>query len=388
MRSACLAAGYGFVAGMVAALVLGLMEIVSLVIWSGPQGRWYVFAMIMTGGVLIAALRHWHQGAGLSAQMESIRHPAAPRHREAVLMGLMAIAAVGFGGSVGPEAGILAVVMELSAFVTLLIARNQQEKQLISTVGAVAALSGIYGSPPGAAMMTQGDPEAPKWQLYLAAVTGLLGFLLIASRIVPEGALHINLPAHSAAGDGTDLLRAVIPAGLGTLIGLSFPVLLRPLQALIARCGSIPVQTLAGTALFAVLATAFPVLRFSGHHEIAALMQWGAEAGLGALLGLALLKTLALALCLASGWRGGAAFPLLFAGAAAGGAALWLMPGLPPTIALVAGMSAALTAGFGQPIAAMLIALLLLGPSAMGPLLVGALLGWAGSKLVAKPILH
>lgn len=103
---------------------------------------------------------------------------------------------------------------------------------------------------------------------------------------------------------------------------------------------------------------------------------------------LAMLKALALALCLGSGWRGGAAFPLLFIGAAAGAAALWLVPETPPTIALVAGMAAALTAGMGKPLAAMLIALLIMGAPAVGPLCIGLAFGWAATRVSAPSKIH
>lgn len=109
---------------------------------------------------------------------------------------------------------------------------------------------------------------------------------------------------------------------------------------------------------------------------------------MGALLMLAFLKALALALCLVSGWRGGAVFPLLFIGAAAGAATLVPVPQIPVTVAIVAGMSAALTTGMGRPIAAMLIAALLIGPTVLGSLCVGCIVGWAVSNLAPAPKLH
>lgn len=97
---------------------------------------------------------------------------------------------------------------------------------------------------------------------------------------------------------------------------------------------------------------------------------------------------LALALCLASGWRGGAIFPLIFAGAAAGGAALALQPQANPTLALVAGIAAATTVGIGKPAAALLIVALLIAPLAPAPLLVGALVGYGLARLGPAPSLH
>ena len=106
------------------------------------------------------------------------------------------------------------------------------------------------------------------------------------------------------------------------------------------------------------------------------------EAGWPALLGLGLLKALALALCLSSGWRGGEIFPLLFAGAVLSLVAVAFLPSTPVTVALIAGMTAAATAGMGKPIAVLLIMLLLTGASAPGALFIGILAGYGVMRLL------
>lgn len=387
-RSTLLAGLYGLVAGACAAAVLWLMTTISGWIWSGSPAWWYVFGVVMLGGLIIAILRHWHAGEGLAEQLEGEESPPAQKARNAALLALMAIVAVAFGGAVGPEAGILAVVAEISALISMLIARNAAEDRFIAEAGAAGALGGLYGSPPAGAMLSQEELEAPRWQIYLAGVSGLLGFLLTASLIMPGNPIRIELPDHVSARDGTDMLGAILPAGLGAAGGLFFVWVLPRLEQLLARLGNIQVQTIVGTALFAGLAACFPILLFSGHHEMEAMLHWAGGAGMGALVVLAALKALALALCLASGWRGGAAFPLLFIGAAAGAANLVLLPHIPVTVALVAGMAAALTVGLGRPFAAMLVALFLVGPVSIGALCVGCLVGWAASHLVPAPKLH
>ena len=388
MRIGGLAAIYGFVAGGAAALVLWLMEAVKTVVWSGPDTRWYVFAVIIAGGSLIAVLRRFNAGEDLATQVAGLRDPLHLHRRAAQVMALGAIVAVGFGGAIGPEAGILAVVSEMSALIGLLLARNAAEARMLSESGIAGALGGLYGSPPAGAVVAQEHPAAPRWQVYVAGVMGLLAFLLIASRVMPGHGLRVDLPAYIRRDDARDMLLSLIPATFGAVAGLAFVMLMPLLKAGFSRLGGVVVQTLAGTVLFAILAAAFPILRFSGHHEIEALMHWGQGAGFAALAALALLKALALALCLASGWRGGAAFPLIFIGAAAGGAALQLFPAMPPTVALIAGIVAALTVGMGKPLAAVLLAALILGVPAVGPLCVGAGIGWAFSRLVPEPELH
>ena len=194
--------------------------------------------------------------------------------------------------------------------------------------------------------------------------------------------MALPLPPHTTPRDGSDLLWAIVPALLGAGTGLLARWSQPRLAHALARLGNPLVQTLAGTALFALLAAAVPLVRFSGHHELVHSLEHGVTAGAAALLGLALLKALAMALCLASGWRGGEIFPLLFAGAAAGLAAVNGQPGLPVTVALVAGMTAAATVGMGKPVAVLLILLLLTGASAPGALCVGALVGYGAARLL------
>lgn len=388
MIQGLLAAIYGFIAGLVAALVLWAMGLVNTIIWSGPEAGLYIFAAIMVGGIIIAALRHISAGQNFAAQLDQTREPGKTKVKATAILALSAIVAVGFGGAIGPEAGILAVVAEVSALVTYLLGRLHRPTELVGEIGAAGALGGIYASPPGAAMLLDEDPSAPKWQLYLASLTGLAGFMILARHILPENSLQVDLPAYTAAGNGSDIILAILPALLGAGMGVLFIVVLKICRKALAQFGNIWMQTIVGTFAFAILAAFLPILRFSGHHELHALMEWGQNSGFAALLFLAVLKVLALALCLAAGWRGGAIFPLIFAGAAAGGASLWLLPDLSPTVALVAGIGAAMTVGMGKPLAAMLIAILLISPLLAGPLCTGLLVGFLASKLVPKVSLH
>lgn len=388
MRVGLLAALYGFIAGAVSALVLWLMGVATDFVWSGPDTRWYILAVVVTGGILIAILRHWHAGLDLAEQIDAARSPTTNMHRSMLVMAAMAIVAVAFGGSVGPEAGIMAVIGEMSILIAYYLGRDNAETRLLSEAGTAGALGGLYGSPPAGAVVAQEHPETPRWQLYLAAITGLFGFLLVASQTLPGGGMRVHLPAYTSPRDGTDMILAIIPALLGAAAGLVFAFGLPVIQAALARTGGVMTQTIVGSVMFAALAATFPILLFSGHHQMEEMLHWGKQSGMAALLGLGVFKALALSICLASGWRGGAAFPLFFIGAAAGAAVLWLFPQIPVTVALVAGMTACLTTGLGKALPAMLIALFLLGAAAIGPLCVGVAVGWAASRLAPKSTMH
>lgn len=388
MKLGLWAALYGFAAGAAAAIVLWLMEVVTDIVWSGHDSRWYIVAVVVTGGILIAILRHWHDGLDLAEQINAARSPAANMHRSTIAMAAMAIIAVAFGGAVGPEAGIMAVVSEMSVLIAYSLGRDNAATRLISEAGTAGALGGLYGSPPAGAVVAQEHPETPRWQLYLAAITGLFGFLLVGSQILAGGGLRVHLPPYVSPRDGADMIAAILPAMLGAACALVFAFGLPAIQTALARAGNASTQTIIGSVLFAALAATFPILLFSGHHQLEEMLHWGQQSGMAALLGLGALKALALAICLAAGWRGGAAFPLFFVGAAAGSAALWLFPNIPLTVALVAGMSASLATGLGRPLPAILIALFMLDANALGPLCVGIAIGWAASRLAPSNKMH
>ncbi|MBS0483039.1 MAG: chloride channel protein [Proteobacteria bacterium] len=399
MKQPAVAALYGLVAGMIAAAVLGTMNILTEVIWRGEVSAGRTFLTIMAGGALIAGLRAFDGGKenDLAAQLREVRDPAAFHWRRTALLAAMAIIAVAFGGAIGPEAGTLAVIAELSAIVSLAIARSGAERRFIGEVGAAAALGGLYGSPPGGTMLAGeadeavgSDANAKRQQLllFLAALAGLAGFALAARVVLHGGGMRVHLPLVTQPDELRDIFAAALPALFGGAAGLGFVVLLPRLQHLLARCGGTWIQTLLCSAGFAALAASFPVLRFSGHHEIEAMLVWGQSVGMAALLGLAGLKVLCLTLCLAGGWRGGAIFPLIFVGAAAGSSVQGFMPGLDSTVAVLAGISAAATVGMGKPLAAILIVALLVAPLVPGTLCVGALVGLMLSRLAPANTLH
>ena len=88
---------------------------------------------------------------------------------------------------------------------------------------------------------------------------------------------------------------------------------------------------------------------------------------------MAVLKPLAMIVCLSAGWRGGEFFPLMLTGACLGALTTVVLP-ISPAAAMVAGMAAATAMGLRKPVAAVLIVAFLAGGTALGPMVVGGLL--------------
>lgn len=144
-RPALIVGGYGALAGVMAAMTYILMEHVQHLLWQNPyaQGPLYTIAVIMGGGLLLSLLYRLNATApsDLNAQLQQAHDPLRQIKRATLLTALIAIVSVGFGGAVGPEAGLIAVVSECSAILALHLARNQAEQRLIGDSGSIAALS-------------------------------------------------------------------------------------------------------------------------------------------------------------------------------------------------------------------------------------------------------
>lgn len=386
-KALLIATVYGLAAGAIAALVFALMNGVQHLLWSHPHGDrpLYIIAVIMAGGALIALLHHLrHQGSptdgGMQQQLDDLHGTLQFKKRDTLLIAASAIVAVGFGGAIGPEAGLLAVVAECSAIIGLLLSASYQEQRLIRDTGAVAALSGLYGAPPGAAVLVdeqadgRKDTEATPLALkFLAGICGLLGFWLTHGALSDKPFQQLPLPGYQL--EGIDALYALPAAVGGALLGLAFRQLHHRVPQWLARTGGPIRQIFIASGIFALMAASLPLLRFSGHHELEHALEHGIHAGVGMLLLLALGKITAMAVCLAGGWRGGEFFPGIFAAAALGAAVHLLLPGVPLTVAIMGATGAMLTVSLGKPMAVLLLVLLFAGTASPGALLAGIVLG-------------
>ena len=150
MKPIVTAIGYGFVGGIVTALVLELMRGVSDFVWgwTGGQGPIVIFAVVMVGGAIIALLRHRDPNQNFDDQLregQGDRPAPLSRTGNAAALG---ITSFGFGGAIGPEGGVVAVIEALSSQVSTRLSSDVQQQRLIRQAGLAGSLGGLYGSPP------------------------------------------------------------------------------------------------------------------------------------------------------------------------------------------------------------------------------------------------
>ena len=111
---------------------------------------------------------------------------------------------------------------------------------------------------------------------------------------------------------------------------------------------------LLGGLAMGLIGALLPLTLFSGESETADLIAHAAEIGVLMLIVLAIAKLFATALLLATGWKGGYIFPIMFASVALGLWANLLFPDIPVAVAVAATMSGALVASLKAPLFAAL----------------------------------
>ena len=383
-KLALLAVTYGAVAGLIAILTFSGMQWLQHIVWSsngvlGERSPIQIATTILIGGALLLLISRIAPTEDLATVLKQAGDPGNLPRRAVLTTALAAIVAVAFGGAVGPEAGIIAVVAQLSAIVSRVISRDAATQRAIGQAGNAGALGGFYASPPGA-VVVDGDDLGPQNVLQLAA--GCAGFLVFmgVARLTSEGGATFTVPVTDNANLHWGLLVVAVAAAAA---GLLFRVVHHGMERAVARVQPW-VATAVGTIILAALAAALPLVRFSGHHELGDLEVLTADGALSMLVLVAVAKIGALALCLVSGWRGGEFFPLVFIGAALGSAISLVVPGLDLGMAMATGMAATAAVGWQKPLAVLLILVLLVESPVALALVIGVSVAFVVGLLVPQ----
>ncbi|WP_172297071.1 chloride channel protein [Pseudoruegeria sp. HB172150] len=388
LRLAVISLLLGLASGAVAAAVYVAMIELQVLIWhTVPLDRWMILPITVMGGVLIGGTVVMGARLDIEQEIAEARDPKPHRGLRSLWMALGAIIAVGFGGVLGPEGGIIALVSQLSAIVALVLGREAAERRAIAQAGLAGGLAGFYHSPIAGPVQAEGEGEAPKLSLYIAGLAGLIAFLFTAD-FLREGSLAaMYLPRFDADPDRYDALVAILPGLVGAAGGALFIFANRMLaQTLTDRIPSLFWQPVFGGAILGLICMAAPVLLFAGHNEMHHMLELGARHGPGLLIVLGVTKVVLCAVCLGSRWLGGPIFPLCFGGAALGAATLFFLPGLNPIIGVAAGMTGAATVGLKMPILAGAVMIFVLGGGLMLPVFVGALAGWIVLQMLPEDL--
>jgi len=285
---------------------------------------------------------------------------------------LAALASLGLGVVLGPEAPLIAIGAGL-AIASVKLARRDAPPQLLmimAAAGSFAAISVIFGSPIVAAILMieasgLGGPVLPLILIpgLISAGIGSLVFVGMAHSTGLDTSAFSLAPLKLAPFNHITWQEIGWTIALG-LAGAVFTLIVRRIGLAGARF--VPTKPFVlipfAGVLVAVLAILFEhatnhgadQVLFSGQDALPGLVNSSATWSLGALAMVILCKGLAWAVSIGS-FRGGPTFPAIFLGAA-GGIAVSHLPGMPQTPAVAVGMGVMVVAFLKLPLSAIVIA--------------------------------
>ncbi|MFM8304660.1 MAG: chloride channel protein [Actinomycetota bacterium] len=398
----------GFVVVVVGAAVIGLL--VSLVSWGFLElvhqiqvgvfsdlpdalgydtvPGWYLVLVLGLAGVPVALAVTRLPGHGGHVPAYGLQPGGASSPATVPGVAIAALATLGLGLVLGPEAPLIAIGAGVAVFAVQRAKRDAPPQLLIAmaAAGSFAAISAIFGSPIVAAIFLIEATGIGGATLPLVLIPGLVaagvGSLVFVGTArwtgLPTAAYSLSpLELPKFGGITWGLVGWTIALGLaGALVtqlvrGIGFAGLRVVPRRPLVWVPVVGVLVAALAVVFAATTThdATEVL-FSGQDALPGLVGDAATWSVGALLMVMLCKGVAWGLCL-SAFRGGPTFPAIFLGAA-GGVAASHLPGLPMTPAVAVGMAVMVVSFLKLPLSSVVIATVLAasGGAATGPLII------------------
>jgi H+/Cl- antiporter ClcA len=378
LRLVLIAAIIGIPAALVAAGFFGLVRYLQGWLWHDLPGAlgassppWYlVLGLPLVGAAIVVAARKLLPGDGGHLPLEGINtRPTPLSYGPGVL--LAAVATLGFGAVLGPESPLMALGSVVGMAAVRLARLDQRGTAVISIAGSMSAISALFDGPIVAGTLTTESGLGLGTALLPALLPGLvaaaIGYVIFIGfgswgGLNAPGLLVPSLPAYTGIHLG-DLLIAVLVGILGALVLAAVHRLGTAVDALRAHVG-MPALLLGGGLLVGGIAQVATLLGansqdvlFSGQTSVPAVV---AEGSFKILLVLLVAKSLAYAVSLGCGFRGGPIFPAIFLGVAVASFADLLF-GMSPTAAVAVGTAAAMAAQTRLLVSPLIFAALLVG---------------------------
>jgi H+/Cl- antiporter ClcA len=335
---------------------------------------WWPAPVLALAGLLVALAIRCLPGTGGHEPADGLSTKGAPAPAQLPGVILAALAALGLGAVLGPEAPLIALGGGLAVCVVRLSRRPAPDtaQAMVAAAGSFAAISALFGSPLLGAFLLMEAVGLGGLSLELVLLPGLLaagvGSLIFIGlgHWTGLGTFSLRIPNLPHVGTprlgefGWAIAVGLAAALLGTGIrqlALRARVLVEPRRLLVTPAAGLAVGGLA-IAYAAGTGRQSGEVLFSGQSALPSLVAHAAGYSVGALLLLLAGKSLAYGLSLSS-FRGGPVFPSLFLGAA-GGILLAHLPGLDTVAGMAMGIGAMCAVMLRLPLTSVLLATLLL----------------------------
>lgn len=305
----------------------------------GSAGGWTVFMLTLAG--LAVGLVVWRMPGHAGPDPATQSLVAAPLPL-AVLPSVAVALVLGLAGgvSLGPENPITAINVALAVAFGGRLLRGAAPPQLVE-LGAAGTIGALFGTPVGAALVfsetAAGPAAAPLFdRLFGPLVAAAAGAITTTALAQPSFSVSVT-PYRGV--EVVDLVSASVIGVAAALVALAgvyaFPVMHAAFQRLrhpLVRLG------IGGLVLGLLGVVGGHITLFKGLAEMTELAADVSDYTSTELLVIILVKLAALLVAATCGFRGGRIFPAVFVGVAIGLLANGLVSGIPPAVAVTAGV--------------------------------------------------
>jgi len=305
----------------------------------------YVIPLMTLAGLLAGFIIHKLGDPGeIDLMVDNIHFNKGrlnPRNNPSmILSSLICIAA---GGSLGPEAPLVQVVGSTGTYIARKLGFRGEDVRSITIAGMASAFTALFGAPLGGSLFALEILDHKHVTRYYKAFLPAL-VASCASYLVFVLITHLNLgptwnfPAYTNPKI-TDIFYAVLYSFAGAATGWFFIFLVKKFKQLFGSLRvAIYFKLTIGGFLLGLIAYYIPLTRFFGHDQLTQVLSGSFTVQF--LCALLLLKLVAIAVTVTSGWRGGFIIPLLFAGTVLGLIIYKIFPGQNLTLITVCCMAA------------------------------------------------
>lgn len=347
----------------------------------GLDPRLFTLAACLLGGLLVGLLvkLFGDHNAVFAELMQEFGKTGRFDYRHTPGIVITALVSLVAGASLGPEAPLADACGGIGTWAADKLKLDEKETRTLGYGGLSGMLAAFITNPFGGALLSLesaqgavGGAQIYIWSLLpslLASAVATIVFVTLSGSFFDS---LYSFPAYTPRL--RDLLVAIPLSLIGGLAGLLFFQMFRGLRRLMRPLNNrLVLRGLLGGLGMGVIGALLPLTLFSGEDQTIELIQQAGRLGIGMLVLLALGKLLATALLLATGWKGGYIFPIMFAGVALGMACEIVFPDVAVAVNVAAVLSGALVAALRAPLFAALFTMVLVDADT-GPVVAVAVL--------------
>lgn len=300
---------------------------------------WYPIPLCIIGGAVTGIFRKQFGDypQTMKTVMGTVKKTGTYPYRNIVIILVAAALPLIFGSSVGPEAGMVGVIVALGCWLKENLKFAGENAALYSKVGMAVSLSVLFYSPlfgffsavenddASSAESSEKLDKSSRFLVYGVSIAAALGILTLLNHIF--GKVSEGFPSFEGVQPNRwDLAMMAVYMICGILLGIFFQISESWFERLSKITPPVFSEILAGLVLGCIV-TFLPVVQFSGENQMAVLITDYAQYAPAAMIGIAFLKVLMTNMCIHMGLKGGHFFPLIFSAVCLGyGISLLVFP--------------------------------------------------------------